>query len=357
MRTTFGRFSQELRLARGMNQKKFSEISGMSMSHISNLEHGRMNIGDDIVGAYVHTLDCSGEESHELRKRAEFANRLRRQPEPESPLSPIKAMFEQFGDRLSPDGRAEIQRILERETGEKIEVLTFSSNKGTKRPRKKKNDRPSLTPAGLVEIALIAEEVRSRVCGANERVELGYALEKLCQTESRLDYDVRKKLPQVLDGAFAGILGHADGHTIMVEEDRFLSAIGGTYFGRHAIAHELGHHFLHPHLLKSQSELWLPPQELSKNSPKSWSSDDGRIEQVVETIEEVEAECFATLFLVPWGAFFKGTKDCYLSQDFGEQPTEVARYARFFRLKSVRDEFRVRLWDLGRRKEPVFDID
>lgn len=355
MRSAFGRLGQQLRLKRGMNQKEFSELSGFALSHVSNLEHQRANISDDVVSIYVQTLNLDGADAHELRKLAHFSNSLRKSPEPDSSLSPLRVMFEQFGDRISPRATAEIQRILERETGEKVSALTFASNQFG-RGKSKRNGlraRPSLSAPRFVEIALIAEKVRGRVCGETSKLDIGEALDRFSLTEPNLDYDIRERLPTSLEGAFAAILGHKEGHTIVLEESRFISALNGVYFARHAVAHELGHHFLHSQLLASEEPLWFAPQELAKNSASTFGSDQ-RIEQVVDTIEEAEAECFATFLLVPWTEFLKGKANIYLSKDFGEQQGEVERYARYFALDSVKDVFRRCLRDLGLRHHPIF---
>ncbi|MGQ3487006.1 helix-turn-helix domain-containing protein [Roseovarius pacificus] len=356
MRTSFGRFAQELRLKNGLSQKDFSELAGMSMSHVSNLEHQRANVNDDVVGIYIRVLDCTGFEAHELRKRARFSNGVRKSPEPKSPNTPIQVMFSEFGDRISATAREEIQKILERETGERLEALRFSSNQLPRPSRHKtqRNRRPSLSPRRLAEIALLAENARRRVCEETAKVEIGFAIEKLSSENEKLDYEVRDELPQQLDGAFAAIVGHSKGQTILIEEKRFQSAIKGVHFARHVVAHEIAHHYLHAHLLESEKTLWLPPQELAKNTPMSFGS-SAPIEQLVDTIEEVEAECFATLFLVPWTAFLKGTESRYLAIDYGEQKKEIERYARFFVLDPVKDAIRALLWENEIYRHIIFD--
>lgn len=331
-------------------------MANLSLAHVSNLEHSRDNIGDRVVSAYVQVLSLSGEETHELRKRAQFANGIRRSPEPSSPNTPLQVMLGEFGDRISPSAREKIQKIIEEETGEKLDALTLASNKMQKNARKLVRDRkrPNLSPEKLVEIALLAEQVRNKIAGETARVDISLALEKLSFAREKLDYRVSEALPSALDGAFAAIVGHKDGHTILLEEQRFLSASNGVHFARHVVAHELGHHFLHSDLLRSQEELWLPPQQLAKNTVASACS-DSQVRQVVDTIEEVEAECFATLFLVPWTAFLKGTEPSYLSTDYGEQLNEVNRYARFFKLEPVKDAFRSTLWAIGKRQHPIFN--
>lgn len=82
-----------------------------------------------------------------------------------------------------------------------------------------------------------------------------------------------------------------------------------------------------------------------------------QVEQVVDTIEEAEAELFATMFLVPWTAYLKGTALTYLASDYGEQLNEVKRYAPHFRNPAVIDAFKFALWERGTRLHPVFSLN
>ena len=347
----------ELRVAKKMSQKEFSDISGIALSRVSNIEFQRTAINDDVVGAYIHTLKCTGEEAHELRKLASFSNSVRKAPSPHPAISPLQAMLTEFGEQLKPASLRQIQQIIERETGEELAGLNFSStavkSKNTAATRSKK--RPQLSLQRFVEICMLAEAVRGRVCKEMDKLDIGRALDVLSIQERHLDYRVLECMPAAFDGAFAGICGHTDGHTVLLEEARLISALKGVYFARHAVAHEIAHHFLHSKLLESDVEMFLAPQELAKNSSKSASGAE-RIEQVVRTVEEVEAECFATFLLVPWTAFLKGTSARYLAGDYGEQEREVERYWTFMQQEGVRDGFRHALWLQGKKQHPIFAI-
>ncbi|GGL59930.1 hypothetical protein GCM10011392_13040 [Wenxinia marina] len=83
---------------------------------------------------------------------------------------------------------------------------------------------------------------------------------------------------------------------------------------------------------------------------------DRQIEQVVDRLEEVEAECFATFLLIPWEAFLKGTEAAYLAKDYGEQLDEVKRYYPHFKNTAALDAFRAILWEDGERSHPIFHI-
>ena len=358
MRSTFGRYAMELRANRGVSQTEFSKSIGLSLSRISNIEFQRASVSDDVIGAYIAALNCNGAESLELRKRAIFANNLKKGKEDGIKYPPLLAMFEQFSDRISPRAASEIQRILERETGENVEILAFASNQGNVagRTSNRKIIRPSLLPSRFVEICLLAYEKRQKVCTELSRLEIGVGIDKLCATEKLLDYRIVEALPNIMNGAFACILGEADGHTILVEEKRFASAINGVHFARHCISHEIGHHFLHPELLASDGQVFLAPQELAKNSPDMINSSK-QINQVVDTLPELEAEVFSTFFLIPWTSFLKGTSNHYLANDYGEQLEEVKRYAAYFKNPAVIDAFKAALWARGDRRHPVFSLN
>ena len=358
MRSAFGNFSDQLRNKRDMTQTEFAKKADISLARISNIEHQRTSISDDVVRVYLRVLECSGEVAHELRKRASFSNEVRKRTDDHTNYAPLQVMFEQFGDKISPETAAKIQHILERETGELVEALRFSSNMtvsstAQRNAKLSKRNRPSLRPKRLAEIAIKALDLRREICADHHPIDVGLLLQRLSSENENFDYIIRESLPSYMEGAFACIIGDASGHTIVLEEKRFQSAAKGVHFARHVISHEIGHHILHPYLLKSDSIAVLPPQELSRNSSPMIGSTQ-EIQQVVNTIEEVEAECFATFLLVPWESFLKGTSARYLATDYGEQQREVERYLPYFKIRSVLDKFREILWERGERQHPIF---
>lgn len=356
MRPAFGRYSEKLRVERKMTQTEFSKKTGMSLSRINNIENQRSNIGEDVVRCYLRVLQCTGDEALEIRKLAVFSNGLRKRSGPETTHPPLQVMLEQFGDRISPQSVAKIQQILETETGELVETLQFSSNQTSSKNSKirTRRSRPSLTAKRLVEIALLAHSIRQTICKNTEKLDVGFLLQVLSVNDDNFDFTIVDRLPSYLEGAFACIVGDAEGHTILIEEKRFVSASKGVFFARHVICHEISHHFLHGEHLKSKNVAFFAPQELSKNA-SSMIGSPRQIEQVVDTLMEVEAECFATFLLVPWEAFLKGTACSYLASDFGEQPKEVERYARYFQNRAVINEFKSELWAMGQNRHPIFD--
>jgi transcriptional regulator with XRE-family HTH domain len=357
MRTGFGRFAMELRSKKGISLSRFSELVGMSASRVCNIEFGRAPATDDVVGCYIKALDLKGDDAHDLRTRATFSNGLKRSHEGDRKNPTLHAFFEAFANQLSPKAAAEIQGILERESGRTVKSLAFASNQMiSKAPKTRKPQlRPLPSPKRFVEICLLAEKLRSTVASETSPVKIGLALEHLATMDRSLDYKVVETLPSFMKGAFACIVGERDGHLILIEARRFVSAEKGVYFVRHVIGHELGHHYLHPHLLKSDSEVYLAPQALSKNTPEMIGT-ESQIEQVVDTIEEAEAELFSTMFLVPWTAYLKGTGLNYLAKDYGEQQDEVKRYAPHFKNRAVVDAFKFALWEEGIRQHPVFSL-
>lgn len=358
MRTGFGRFAMELRAARRLKLSDFCERVGLSAPRICNIEFGRAPATDDVVGNYIRALDLKGDEAHELRTRAAFSNGVQRNLEHERRNPPLQALLEVFGGELSPKAVAEIQGIIERETGRSVKSLAFASNhmKVNEARSRKPKLRPLPSPKRFAEICLTAEQIRSRVAPEMAPVKVGLAVEILAADDDHLDYQVVERLPSFMDGAFACILGERDGHVILIEADMFLSAEKGVHFVRHVISHELGHHYLHADLLSSDGEVYLAPQALAKNTPDMIGTQK-QVEQVVDTIEEAEAELFATMFLVPWTAYLKGTALTYLASDYGEQLDEVKRYAPHFRNPAVIDAFKFALWERGTRLHPIFSLN
>jgi transcriptional regulator with XRE-family HTH domain len=358
MRTGFGRYALELRVKRGISLSKFSEIVSLSPQRVCNIEFGRAPVSDDVVGSYIQALNLNGTEAHELRVKANFSNGLKRSSEEQHQHPPLRAFFDLFANQLSPKGAAEIQKILERESGLSIKSLAFASNQMAGRnPRVRRHGtRPLPLPKRFAEICLLAEEKRNLVAEEMSPVKMGLAVERLAASEKFLDFQVVDELPSIMGGAFACILGEKAGHTITIEARRFLSADKGVHFARHVIAHEIAHHYLHPQLLESEGEVYLSPQSLSRNTPEMIGT-DRQVEQVVENIIESEAEIFATMFLVPWTAYLKGTGLNYLAWDYGEQLDEVKRYAPHFKNRAVIDAFKGALWSRGTRIHAVFNID
>lgn len=356
MRTAFGREALRQRVARGMSQTEFCERIQLSLPRVSNIEHGRVAVSTDVVNSYISALNCTGSEAHALMKLADFANNQRQMVDSGAKHPVLLALLKQFGDRLSPEGIASIQRIVERETGEQIELLTLASNQmRARKPSRKMATRFNLMPKRLAEICFAAEATR-RLVASDElhKVKFETALEKLSSTFDNFDYDVLTQMPSFAEGAFACITGERAGHTLMIEEARYLSAIRNVKFARHVLAHEIGHHVLHPHLLMSNGTVYINPQPLAKNNAETACSEQ-RIEEVVDTPEEAEAEAFATLFLIPWERFLVGTATKILSDDYGEEEKTVKTYSNHFKNRAVLEAIAEQLVRRGCRNHLVFD--
>ena len=353
MRSPFGRFAVELRARKKLSQSEFAEKVEIALARVSNLEHSRTAISDDVLRRYIKVLDCSGDEAHQLRKLAQYSEALRVEPEPLSTSSKLRALLSSHGKALSPSAFSRIQQIIEAETGESLAAMQFSFAERKHGTPNKRRERPSLTPELFAEIVIQAGFVRRDLASTTEKIHIGRALEQLCAASEKLDTLFVDSLPSFLDGAFACIVGDCDGYTLLLESERMMSADRGVHFARHVICHELGHHFRHPHLLTSTERIYIAPQELSKNSAGLIGTDRMR-QQVVASIEEVEAECFSTFLLVPWEAFLKGTIPSYLASDFGEQQREIERYFPYFKQPAVLDAIKRKLWEMGERSHPVF---
>lgn len=353
MRSGFGRKVVALRDQNGMTQKQFSDATGWSQSRISNVEHQNSPISDDVLRVYLSVLAPSGSAALELRKLASFSNEVRKAKRDNVSHPPIVAMFKGFGKNLSPNAFAKIQDIIERETGENVSALNFSNTSISAKKGSKKSRRPDLSNERFVELCITAARFRRRFANETEKLDLDKVLTRLVVDDQRFDFRIAEILPAIAEGSFACIVGEAKGHILIVEETRYLSAIAGVYFARHVIAHELAHHVLHADELISDGELLFAPQTLAKNTSQMIGNNQS-IDQVVDSLVEVEAECFATFLLALWEAFMKGTDPKYLEKDFGEQLGEIKRYLPYFKQDAVVTEFKRQLWQLGENSHPIF---
>jgi transcriptional regulator with XRE-family HTH domain len=363
MRSSFGRFAQEVRVKKGISQSAFAASIGESLSRVSQLEHQRTSINDAVIGKYVQALDLDGEEICKLRRFAEYSNSRLSAKNRNLKHDSIHALLAQYGDRLSErtiEGiRKLIARDLDPDLALEVATLEFSSNRSvskqlSERSKKRIIVRPSLTLDRFVEISLLAEAHRNRFTSTDTRkMDVEALLALASSQDEKFDFDILESLPPYSEGAFACIVGTSEGHIILLDEEGYGRAIKGSVFCRHVICHEYGHHVLHGSLLNSTAETYLPPQEWAKVKDEA-EAVSGTICQVVDTQEEVEAECFATMILVPWTEFLKGTELKYLAKDFGEQLDEVVRYARYFKNPAVMNRFREVLWERGERTHPIF---
>ncbi|MEJ6392359.1 helix-turn-helix domain-containing protein [Gymnodinialimonas sp. 2305UL16-5] len=360
MRSGFGKRALELRLLRGLSQTDFSKRTSYSLQRISNIEHQRSNISDDVVGTYIRVLNASGQEADALRKLARFSNAERRQEGENRVLHPLQAMMAEFGEKISPKSAAKIQEILEQETGERLATLRFASNQAAdKKSKSRKSQRSGwseITPRNMVDICDLSLEFRRQFVADSKKLDVGHLLEQLSHTNSRFDYQVVETMQAQLNGAFACIKGHVDGHTVVLEAERFGSALRGVTFARHVICHEVAHHRLHAGMLESDQEIYALPQSISRNSARMIGTDE-QIRQVVDTVEEAEAELFAAGLLVPWVAHLKGTELRYLADDYGEELGTLKRFNHFLMQDSVLDGLRERLWLRGERQHLIFGFE
>lgn len=353
MRSGFGRFSQEMRARLSLTQVEFSKRAGWSASFTSNLEFGRAPINDDVVSQYFSILALNGKDRHQMRQLALASEKIRMNRQRDVNNPEVLAFLDVVGERLPNDVVEKIKKLAEDASGESFSYLTLASNQMADRKQPKKAVRYELRLSRFVEIALLAQRVRQDLIGDLSKIDVCLALEKLSAEQSHFDYQIVQSLPKEAMGAFAMIIGSAGGHTILLEEERAISAENGVVFYRHAIAHELGHHFLHPHLLVSDKPLILTPTALSQIQTSDLGA-AGQINQVIDSIEELEAELFALFFLIPWFSFFKGTAHHHLASDFGEQKSVVDLYGKYFHNPSIADEFRMQLWKSGDRSHPMF---
>ncbi len=367
MRSSFGRFAQGVRVRKGITQSTFAAAIGESLSRVSQIEHQRTSINDTIIAKYITVLDLDGNETCKLREYAEFSNRRLSAKKKNLSHDSLHALLGQFGDKLSEQTVEDIRKLIVRDLDPELAVtaatLEFSSNKAVRKQRKEKpsqkaKTRPTLSLVRFVELCLLAEKHRAKFTDPNTRkLNVEQLLAFASAEDDRFDYDILDALPSYATGAFACIVGTAAGHIVLLEEAGFMMAIRGSGFRRHVICHEYAHHVLHTELLASESQVYLPIQEWAKIRDRTDESITSAIHQVVDTVEEEEAECFATMILIPWIEFLKGTGERYLAKDFGDDLGSVNRYAPYFKNAAVINKFREVLWERGDKDHPIFRPD
>lgn len=352
MRSSWGQYVHALRRREKMSQTDFAKVIGESVSRISNLEYQRTNIGADVVKRYQDVLARTDAERTKIQTLAEFSNANRRFSGKNPSHGRLQALLEEFGDRISSESADRIMKIIDGDIGREVKkktgfepkALTLATNQMGKRkkvntPRSRKKDGPaSVTPQSFFAIAMEAEEHRRRYCMNSQRLDIVEFLESTELEGAGFCLDVVQEMPRFLRGAFACIVGGPKGNAIIVAERFFNWAVKGKGYSRHVLAHEYGHHVLHSHLLETNETAYLPPQELSFLDQDAHET-SGTVREVIDTVIEAEAECFATLLLVPWTELLSGKEAYYLARDFGEDQQKIQKYLDFLKLKYVRVRF------------------
>ena len=356
MRTGFGRRAALRRTELRMSQAEFARLSEIAPARVSNLEHGRTNIGDDVMSQYIRILQADGSLAHELRQLQSISNSLLSNSSDPKALREAKALLDGLSDKLSGEDFEWIKSRIAARGNVELPSLLYASNKVKRsKPRvSRKNPWDEMGPERFAEICVSALDLRRELFKDYEPVKFDILLDYIAAQNLRFDYEIVESLPAQIEGAFAAIFGHSSGHTILFEEERFVSACAGVHFLRHVIAHEIAHHFLHAESLLSEDGLFLPVQEMAKRRPVDLRPEE-QIRVDIPTLEEAEAELFATALIVPWEKLLEGTELLFLSKDYGEQLGAVQAFRRRWNQKAVLEAFATIVFDRGKIKHPIYD--
>ena len=353
MRSTWGTYAEALRVRAGLSRTEFANRIGESIARVCNLEYQRTNINEEVLRKYIDVLAVNPEEASKLRESAEFSNLRRGMQAKNVPEDQTVTMMVKFLPLLSPSGKrkveaalAEIRRVIAEEKGEEVAYLRFNiplKKKAPKTKRKTPSERPQLFLNRFIELCFIAQEIRTRHVSDRYRLNIDQFIQREELDDGSLCFDVVEALPSYAEGAFALIIGTGEGHRVLLEEKRFFGRLRNHPLIRHAIMHEFAHHVLHGDLLQTKSECFLPAQEISMVTEESLervAPDGYSFERVIDTLIEEEAECLATLILVPWNEFAKGKEASELWRTYGADPGSVVRYLRYFKQPAVQDRLR-----------------
>ncbi len=231
VRSSFGRLAQDVRDRKGITQSAFAAAIGESLSRVSQLEHQRTSINDAVIGKYIEALDLDGEEICKLRRFADFSNSRLSAKNKNLKHDSIHALLAQFGDKLSEhtvEGiRKLILRDLDPDLALEVATLEFSNTQSESkqylgRKPKKMPSRPALTLERFVQLCLLAEEHRKKFTDPDTRkMNLEHLLASESARDEKFDFDVVEVLPSYARGAFAFIVGVADGHIILLDEEGY----------------------------------------------------------------------------------------------------------------------------------------
>jgi transcriptional regulator with XRE-family HTH domain len=359
MRSSFGQLAASLRQKRRLTQTEFAKLIDESIARVSNLEHYRTNIGDDVINKYLKFLASNAEEGEQLRAHAQHSNLMRKHQTERGSVDRIRALLDQYGKNISEDSARKMLEILETDVGGEVSHLRLKNTKFAKTAKTpaRFSRRPVPSTIRYVEIALIAEEIRLKHCDDSERLDVIKFLDAEINENENLDFDILRELPSYAQGAFACITGTANGNVILATENGVLGASRGDSVNRHVLMHEFGHSILHGDFLVSENTSYLPVQELAKTNVlnvKNLESGNGRR---IDTLVEAEAELFATMILVPWYRFYAGTDTWLLGKDYGEEKYDVDYHAKLMHVKAVKSEFKRQLWNADKRDHPIFLSD
>lgn len=338
-----------------MSQSAFAELLGESMPRVSNLEYQRTNIGDDILRRYQEILTENKAERDRLAELAKLSNGRRFFVAKDAAHDRLHMVVYTYGNLLSDEAIEKINAIIDDEIGDaiaektgdrpnalRLETTMTRSTGQRKRARKRREKGASVSADSFFSIALLAEEMRSKCCGLSDRLDILRFLEGEELEAKTLCFDIVASMPSFADGAFACIVGDGEINRIIVQS-RFVRLVerGGGY-ARHVLAHEYGHHLLHSEFLSGGGPSFLPPQELARIDPDLEYSSVGA-NQIVENSVEAEAECFATLLLVPWQRLLGTTSTRELAWQYKEEDSRIEKHRRYLRIPPVRARFEAEL--------------
>lgn len=340
MRTEFGRMAVDLLGQLGITQPEFAQHLRISLSTLSDIEHSMFPVPEATIKSYIDAL-CFDDEA--AARLLEAGRQLSLNP---TGFAELDLLLE-TSQTLDPKAREIVEKRVASRLASRIPILNYSTNSSGK-PTKR---FPVPNTVRFVEIILLAKFLRQMFAADDQRVDLRAFVDSCMREFADLDFECVDHLPKQLEGAFAAIMGSKSGCTILLEEDRLMSAFNGVYFARHCVFHEFAHFILHRGTLNSDSPHLKQPQPLAKIKPTDL--EPGRVvRSLVDSPEESEAELFATFFAVPWEEFYKGTASVHIGQRFGEQPHEIDFYQKFMRLMPVKNEIKRQLIQCGERSHP-----
>ena len=376
MRSSFGQLAAQRRAEIGISLQEFADRIGVSHARISQLEHSKANISDEVISGYLSALEVSGDSTWELKFKdeASFSNTrymLKRNSVGDDKLVALLANYARL---LSDSAKKEIESIIRREAEgkdisemldlvssvgprERVPLVIRGKERASKSSRKQSRSRtttPEITPDRFAQLVVSSEQIRARHVAVDAPLRADRFLEKEMLLDDRLDVEIVRSMPKFAEGAYAVIVGHTQGSTIFVEQGYYKAcALLRNYFANHVLLHEYAHHFLHSDLLETKSESYLTPHRLSLELEAGGFSETSLYDRefigsdanryIIPDSTELEAELFATLLAVPWMKVFAYGKEGYdvrtlsrlLARDHRSISALVAKISRYLAIPAV----------------------
>lgn len=270
---------------------ELSRKLGKSLSYLSQVESGSVNFNEALCQDYIVALGLDQRQTDEFCELVRFLNAKRKAPNSTDAGKRLSAIVAIYGDELDQVDIEIIEEMVAQGLGKQSDY------------RKGRNASPSrMTPERFLEIFYLAMDQKNRIAKDDELVPVCRLVEKEAAVQPRFKLTFHDKMPERLGDVWACVEHHVEGREAHFLSQNYERAFDGCSFNRHVVAHEFGHY-----ILEHKGINFLKPTMIGKTR-STGSADD--------PVEELEADIFATLLLVPWRRMVRGDSANELAKRF-----------------------------------------